>query len=485
MAELTVRLVVEPTTSQVEARIRYAFAAYAALYGVRVVLSGPVDLVIGYGRPVEPVDVVLPSGYRPRPLSQPAPAPRWVEGMPCFHEASAGPADFLGEAFEWLSGSHERACLVPDSVGRIPPSQTLHGTHGIDRRVPWANRWLARAHAVLRTALPRLPVAPRSPFAGTTVFVATHDLDHLSGSRVTNTRRIAKNLGIAALLCRDARLTTQIGANALSRAVRRTPTAIGVREVLEGERERAIRSTYTAVAVSSHARDPGYRLTDDFVVRTLHDIAADGHEIAVHGSYRSLEKQGRLAHEYEMLAEAGYRATGGRQHWLRCRGSELFAELVRAGASWDATLGHPDDIGFRHGAAFPFLPYDLEGERPYPIVEIPLVVMERALCAVTDDPEGWSEAAISVLRAAGRDGWGGVSVLWHDSAFTGTTYPSRLADTYWSVLDAGDSWVTAAEVAEATCARWAEAGVAAGPLRVGSSGRPEASTRAATVRPSE
>jgi peptidoglycan/xylan/chitin deacetylase (PgdA/CDA1 family) len=194
------------------------------------------------------------------------------------------------------------------------------------------------------------------------------------------------------------------------------------------------------------------------VTETLHAIADEGHEIAVHGSYRSLEEPGRLAREYEQLSAIGFRATGGRQHWLRHRGGELFAELVRAGAAWDATSGHPDDIGYRHGAAFPFLPYDFDSEQPYPVVEIPLVVMDRALCRETNDPDGWADAAIAVLRAADRDGWGGVSVLWHDSVFTRTALPARLADAYWSVLDAGDRWVTAMEVAAAAQSRWEAAG---------------------------
>ena len=96
------------------------------------------------------------------------------------------------------------------------------------------------------------------------------------------------------------------------------------------------------------------------------------------------------------------------------------------------------------------------------MVEIPLVVMERALCSATPDPGAWGAITLNVLRAAGADGWGGVAVLWHDTAFTGTYLPARLADAYWAALDgvvaAGDAWVTGGEVATAARARWEAAG---------------------------
>ncbi len=68
-------------------------------------------------------------------------------------------------------------------------------------------------------------------------------------------------------------------------------------------------------------------------------------------------------------------------------------------------------------------------------MEIPLVVMDRALCNATRDPFRWAGVATDVLRASCEHGWGGVAVLWHDYAFAGTTLPRQLADAYWAVLD--------------------------------------------------
>jgi hypothetical protein len=379
--------------------------------------------------------------------------------MPCFHLGPQGEPDVLGEVFEWLSAAHEAACTELDAVGRVPPEHTLAGTHGIDRTVPWANRWLARLHAAVRGALPRLPVSPPSPFGPGHTFVASHDMDHLSASRVHNTVRVTKNVGIAIAGRRDVRTGVQILGAAAYRAARRRPTTVGIDDLLIGQAARGVRATYTVVAESTHRRDPGYHLDDEIVRHTLRRIADHGHELGVHGSYRSLVEHGRLAREYRLLGSAGFPPVGGRQHWLRHRGRELFDALARAGAEWDSTSGHPDVVGYRHGAAFPFMPYDIARERTHAIVEIPLVVMERALCSEGSDPETWPRIAGDVLHAAGAHGWGGTAVLWHDYAFTGTTLPHRLAETFWALLDAGDRWVTAAEMATAARERWTAAGV--------------------------
>ncbi len=454
----TARLALGPTDPRTSSRIRYAFSAYAALHGIRVVPTGSADVVVAHGAGAGPADVVVPAGYRDRPDAVPAPPPTWIDGLPCFHPGPGGTVDPLGEVFEWLAAPHEAACTAPDAVGRVPPRHTLAGTHGLDPTVPWANRFLARLHTLVRGALPRLPAVPPSPFPAGRVFVASHDIDHLSDRRPVNARRVVENIGIALLQRRDPATALQIGGTAVRRALRREPVAVGLRESLAGEAERGVRATYTVVAESLHPRDPGYRLDDDHVRRTLHAVAGAGHEIGVHGSYRSLERPGQLAREYGLLAGAGFAVTGGRQHWLRHRGAELYDALAEAGAGWDSTGGHPDDVGFRHGAAFPFLPYHLGTERPVPVVEIPMVVMERALCSAAADPSAWGPTAVDVLRAAGDDGWGGVAVLWHDTAFTGTYLPARLADAYWAVLDAGDAWVTGGELAAAARARWTAAG---------------------------
>src|SRR5918998_862037 len=195
----TARLVVASADPRINARVRYAFSAYAALHGIRVVPAGPADVTVAYGEATEPADVLVPAGYLPRAASTPAPPPTWIDGLPCFHPARTGELDPLAETFEWLAAPHEVACTELDDVGRVPPRHTLAGTHGLARGTRGVTRFLARRHPAARRALPRLPAAPPSPFPAGRTFVASHDVDHLSGRRLVNSRRVVENVGIALL----------------------------------------------------------------------------------------------------------------------------------------------------------------------------------------------------------------------------------------------------------------------------------------------
>ena len=72
-------------------------------------------------------------------------------------------------------------------------------------------------------------------------------------------------------------------------------------------------------------------------------------------------------------------AWGGRQHYLRFAVPETWRHYASAGLSYDATLAHADQPGFRCGTCYDFPVYDLEQRCPLPLRERPLTVMELTL----------------------------------------------------------------------------------------------------------
>ncbi len=220
-----------------------------------------------------------------------------------------------------------------------------------------------------------------------------------------------------------------------------------------------IGSTYNVICKSAHRRDPSYELNHPKVRAALNSLVEMGTEIGVHGSYTSLDKQGGLSQEYEELRQAGYPVVGGRQHWLRFNGSTLFEELRDAKAWYDCSIGYATHPGFRGGACFPFAPYDFKKESSYPFLELPLALMDVALYSNGRKSNGWRSESEEIMSATRRYGWGGVSILWHDTVFGGAQLPKKIGDLYWQLKRPDEKWVSAKELVEKIWPRFSSTGL--------------------------
>ena len=454
---------------QIRHRIRYAFRVFCAIYGFRPI-EDRCESRIYYGQDGDRKGLHLPAVYHARPLEQSAPQPRFVKldgghgrascRFPLFHfrDGVTSP-DWLAEIFEWLSGAHEYSVEARDQAGRIPYSATLHGRFGLDPETPYVGVAMQRLNDGLREIhggdWPDRPVAPWTE-KHAVVVAATHDLDFLAVSAVGSLRRWVKNLGIAAVTYRDASLLWSIARSGAFRLLRGQALLDGLPSLVAGERQRGIQSTFTVICRSGHRRDPGYRIEDPAVRSRLRRLADAGHEIGVHGSYCSLEKAGGLCEEYALLRDAGFRPYGGRQHWLRYAGTSLFDELRAAGAEYDCSVGYSNRPGFRSGAPFPYPPYDFGSEEPFPFLELPLVLMDTTLYNLDRRGGSWRSQCERILSQVRSYGWGGVSILWHDTVFSGEQLPPQMADLYWEIKGESDRWISAKGVTDLTWERYAE-----------------------------
>jgi hypothetical protein len=456
-------------------RIDYAFRVFCAIHGFCIAPPGA-GVRLYYGRGPAPVGVhPLSAGYRWREPSEPTVPPRLVPlpgdlppgldppgEFPLFHPAGEdGRPDWLGEIFEWLSGAHEHSVRERDGVGRVAYSRTLHGRFHLDPGVPYATLAMLLFNRVISGIRPGWPLKPRKPWRDgfSTAIAATHVLDFLPTSVGVSLRRLAKNVGIAALAHRDPRLVWSILRSAAGHLMHGRSAVDGVPDLVSRERREGINSTFTVICRNGHRRDADYELSDPWVQGRLRSLAAAGHGIGVHGSYRSLEEQGGLAAEYSDLRALGFAAGGGRQHWLRYAGSRLFEELSEAEACYDCSVGYPQVPGFRQGASFPYPPYDFREEKPFSFLELPLVIMDTTLYNLDRRGTTWRTHCDRVLSRTRSYGWGGISILWHDTVFRGGQLPCGVADLYWQIRSEADRWMSAEEVVELVWPRFAEVGL--------------------------
>ncbi len=159
---------------------------------------------------------------------------------------------------------------------------------------------------------------------------------------------------------------------------------------IEKERELGIHSTFFLAGntPNRHPDDPYYWIHSKLTYKKkkiplccLAKIMEDeGWEIGLHGSMNSYQDQELLSKEKDLLIEqTGCSIQGIRQHYLCLDVHKTWQIHENLGFSYDTTLGFNERIGFRSGIAFPYKPYDLQNEREYNLLELPMSIMDSSL----------------------------------------------------------------------------------------------------------
>ena len=458
-------------------RLAYAFRTFCAIYGhlplVGEEQEAAGEITIEYHRAARAKSrkptLALRNLYQPRSPRQPAPPPTAysAEGETTVVVHSSAPGqrpDWLGEIFEWLSCADEYSIEERDPWQRVPFQASYVGRYRLDARVPYAAVAMRLLNVALYRALGQPPPSAPSPAPPTRHFIIpTHDVDYLPLGTLGRTYRLAKNAVISWLAAKRPALGLRQAGMALRVALGGSDPLDQINYLVAGESGRSIGASYYFLLQRQHRRDANYSLGDPGVVDLLRSLQARGMEVGVHGTYRSSEKLDGLAHEFTLLRKAGMDPLGGRQHWLRFTLPELIRGLERAGALYDTSLGWADRIGFRAGACFAFPLYNFDQERPSSVLEIPLVMMDVAIRDQGLNEEDWYGAAAQLLEASRRYGWGGISLLWHPTAFGGGWLAREAGDVFWRLSDQraehNETWLSAAAFLDTARDRYLEAGL--------------------------
>jgi len=137
---------------------------------------------------------------------------------------------------------------------------------------------------------------------------------------------------------------------------------------------------------------------------------------------------------------------GYRSHYLCFDYQKSFKILEQAGIQYDSTLGYWESIGFRAGISFPFYPFNIEENRPFRVLEIPLIVMDTTLYskkAMNLTPNSAVRRLKRMVNLAERY-QSHLSLLWHNVNFDPIDFPFW-GSVYWSILRYAikkNGWIT-------------------------------------------
>lgn len=364
--------------------------------------------------------------------------------------------DVIENAFRWLSCALERQ--RERSRG---PIRSYAARLGLDRgvlQVACVNRYFEALERSAAEATGRARdqiIAPlRYPDGARFAVCLTHDVDAVAKSTPLRTKRLAFDLYHLVRRSRSRGGRIARGRVAWRRLV--GPGSYWYFDRIAGlEAAFGWRSTYFVYARAaaragagwgSWLLDPSYDIARDAQLQAkLRDLRRLGHEVALHGSYRSHASPTRLAAEKAVLERVlDAPVHGNRQHWLRFSVDETWPGHERVGLAYDATLGFNDVPGFRAGIAVPFHPWDHHARRPLRLVAIPTVLMDSTLFDYMGlDAGAAEERALAILEEVAAVG-GAVAIIWHQQVF-GEDY--RWGSVYARILE----WVRAQGGCGTTC----------------------------------
>lgn len=314
-------------------------------------------------------------------------------------------------------------------LGRGQPAEHAR-TPTLDLHIEILRRWIVEAGIEL------LELYPTPPHCGL-LATLTHDIDFMGIRRHTSDRTLLGFLYRAAV---GSVIDFVHGRGSIRRLLRNWSAVLSLPLVHLGligdfwlpfERydtaDRPWRSTFFIVPFRgrpgrapqggvTQARGVQYGASE--IAPQLRDLAARGHEIALHGIDAWWDSDLGREELATLRAASGTDVLGVRMHWLYFDNGSA-AKLDAAGFEYDATVGYNETVGFRAGTAQVFSPPGAER-----LLELPLVIQDTSLLYPSrmhcEDAEAVaiSQAVIDIVRNTG----GVATISWHERSLS----PERL-----------------------------------------------------------
>ncbi len=224
----------------------------------------------------------------------------------------------------------------------------------------------------------------------------------------------------------------------------------GFKEILKIEASYGFHSTFFFLEDKTFSRYGGrYIFSDPLLLKIAAMLQAGGHEIAMQGTYRALDKREKYEQEAASFIKAfGQKPLGVRNHYLRHNGLKSWQAQAEAGFLYDATMGERFKVISQSAPAGPFFPLT-----NYPdFLAFPTTIMDVALFAqmagknYNKTLKAAKECCRNVITAGGV-----VTLNFHNNYFAAPEFSEReaLYNDLLSWLAAQNPWnATGWEIAD-------------------------------------
>jgi peptidoglycan/xylan/chitin deacetylase (PgdA/CDA1 family) len=369
----------------------------------------------------------------------------------CFRKfAIVIPYDIISSAFFFLSRWEEATIQERDQFGRFPYKRSLFAQREkcLKVEVPIVNQYLEIFRLALNQALQkkgRQPIQYPKWLDGKDFAVAlTHDVDSMRKwtprGYIASIIRLAKSVLGSRSRQTSGNISGMQELAALWESFGKIDPHWSFSEIIATEQQYNFSSTFFIKGHHKHPQDGRYaKLYQRHRPSLLRILKRSGVEIGVHGGYYSSQDIQSLKSEKSIIEHLAQRKVkGNRFHTLRMEYHQTLLLLEKAGFVYDTTLGFAEMPGFRSGFSFPHQPYNIYEDRPFNLIELPLIIMDTTLLAeryCNLKAEAAWDKVFQLMKTLQRT-QGGAAVLWHND-----TYDRFLAPGYAEMYSKLLNWV--------------------------------------------
>jgi len=233
-------------------------------------------------------------------------------------------------------------------------------------------------------------------------FFFSHDIDSLYGAFLQD--------GLAAL--KKGRLDIII--KLVLNTVIMKPDWFNIEKILKIENEYDLKSTFFWIVnkgrVTKALTNADYDINSPTLKNTLQAVLNNGSSLGLHKSISEESFD-------EELSKLNVSTTINRNHYLKFNLPTHYQNVEASSLTIDCSLGFAEHYGFRNSMAIPFVPFNMESEKPYHFLEVPLNIMDGTFQKYIGlSPEQTSQHIISFIEKNNTNSV--ISVLWHNHFFT-------------------------------------------------------------------
>lgn len=319
---------------------------------------------------------------------------------------------FLGQANCQTAATEVQIGLLPVIFYLVNCCQEINAPASeLDQygRFRYHSSWQCRSEQITVNVVQRLinrfvQSAGFNPRQEQTKIFVSHDIDFLYGSKSEDLIWAAKKWNIGALL------------KIIFNEIIKNPHWRNIDKVIRLNSEYDIRSTFFWL-VNKGRGDDGIRNADYEFKEQVEFLNLIKNSNGLSGLHKSASSMNIEAE----LKKSGQTWNINRYHYLKFNINRDWDLLSKSGINLDCSLGFAEHYGFRNSYGKPFVPFDIQNNRSFDFVEMPLHVMDATfLYYLKTEPDKIGSTVIDFIEKNRQDCV--LSILWHNNYLTDYAY---------------------------------------------------------------